>query len=312
METLLVVGVDGVVGANLAATLCERFRVVGLTSQRKTTIAGCETRHCPDDSGAIRNWVAALRPRWIVYCGPAAEPSWDVPEVRLAQPQAVETARQWARSASDYSCRLTVISSDAVFTGPWMFHGEESESYCPSAPAEAVRRMEAAVAEACPHAMIARTHAFGWSPASTAPGTVERLLSALEAGTPLDLDCARHATPILATDLARLLESAYERGLEGLWHVAGAERVNPVQFAERLADVFELPAPRPFPAITLMERPTGFGRGETSLQTKRLRRALGTPLPMLGEGLSRLQQQAENGDRDRINPQPLPLHEKVA
>ena len=312
METILIVGVDGVVGANIAATLCEQHRVIGLTLQRKTAIAGCETRHCPDDPGAIRNWVAALRPRWIIFCGASADSCWDVPEVRLARPQAVETARRWAGAANDYGCRLTVVSTDGIFTGPWMYHSEQSTSYCLNGPAETARQMETAVAEACPHAMIVRTNAFGWTPQSSAPGWIERLLTALECGAPLNLDCIRHATPIIASALARMLDVACDRGLEGKYHIAGGERVNPVQFAQRLADIFELPAPQPVSSVTLTECHTEFGCGETSLDTKRIRKTLGIAMPFLGESLAELRQQIENGYRERLNPSPLPVHEKVA
>ena len=312
MDTILVVGVESAVGANIAASYTGRYRVIGLTSARTPmAIDGCEIRYCPaDDSNTIRNWAAAVRPDWIILCGPASESTWSRSDLPGLEPNSA--SRAWAQAASEFNGRLTVISSDAVFTGPWVFHAEDCPSRCPTAPAQAIAAMEREVAENCAHAMIVRTNVFGWSPRAAAPGWIERLLEGLESGSVTSQDCVRHATPILATDLAEILERAYRRGLEGTWHIAGAERINPAQFALRLADEFGLPYPPSPPVSSLLERPQGFGCGETSLQTSKIRRALGIPLPMVSEGLRRLHEQCENGFRDRLNPAPLPLHQKVA
>ena len=314
MDTILVVGVESAVGANIAASYTGRYRVIGLTSARAPlAIDGCEIRYCPaDDLNTIRNWAAAVRPDWIILCGPASESAWSRSD--LPGPESVLTgaSRAWAQAASEFNCRLTVISSDAVFTGPWVFHAEDCPSRCRTAPALAIAAMEREVAENCVHAMIVRTNAFGWSPGAAAAGWVERLLEDLESGSIAPQECVRHATPILATDLAEILERAYCRGLEGTWHVAGAERINPAQFALRLADEFGLPYPPSPPVSSLLERPQGFGCGETSLHTSKIRRALGIALPMVSEGLRRLHEQCENGFRERLSPAPLPLHQKVA
>lgn len=314
MDTILIAGVDSVVGANIAASYTEHYRVIGLASAKTPmAIDGCEIRYCPvDDPNTIRNWVAAVRPDWVIHCGPASESTWGRSEFAGFPGSLIGSARAWAQSASEFNSRLTVLSSDAVFSGPWVFHAEECPSRCGSAPAQAIAAMENDVAQSCAHALIVRTNSYGWSPRSVAPGWIERLLESLECGTTGPLDCVRHATPILATDLAEILERAYRRGLEGTCHVGGAERINPAQFALRLAEEFGLPYP-PSPAVSsLLERPQGFGCGETSLQTSKVRRALGVALPMVSEGLHRLSVQCENGFRDRLNPAPLPLHQKVA
>jgi dTDP-4-dehydrorhamnose reductase len=226
--------------------------------------------------------------------------------------EAVSVAGAWARAAKEFGCDLTLISSDAVFTGPWMFHREGSQCNCESPAAKILQLIEAEVAEGCPNALIVRTNAYGWSPLADEAGLVERVLQAAQEGEPLSLDCMRHATPILATDLADLLERAWFCRLEGLYHVAGGERVNPFRFACLLADQFHLPMSS-FDAIeTSLERRREFGAGETSLQSRKVRKALDVALPLVRDGLSRLYEQYVSGYRDRFGALEPVLAEKVA
>ena len=112
--------------------------------------------------------------------------------------------RVWARAVRDAGCRLTYLSSDAVFTGPWLFHAEDSPHHCQSLEAVRLRSYEELVARVVPDALIVRTHAFGWSP--DGEGWVESLLGDLE-DRAADADPVRHATPILATDLVFAIDS---------------------------------------------------------------------------------------------------------
>ena len=313
MDTILVVGIDTVLGANLAATFADRYRVVGLSTSSPISIAGCQSALCRSQNRqAVREWIMSVRPDWVVHCGPASISTWDRPNPILSANQVIDAARHWASSAAEIDCHLTLVSSDAVFTGPWMFHGEECPCVCPSRQAQTIRDMECQAAALCSKTLIVRTNAFGWSPDPTGRGWIERTLARLESRSAGPFDHVRHATPILATDLADILESACQHALHGIYHIAGAERVSPAGFVQNLAEQFDLPAPQPETMHTLSQRPTGFGLGETSLQTKKIRNALNIRMPMLDDGLERLYEQQQNGYSERFNSATATLHEKVA
>lgn len=313
MDKLLVVGVDTILGANLAAALASRFEIVGLSASGPLAIAGCQTAEYDADAPeAARQWVASERPQWVVVCGPGANSTWSLPAAPAPRPEAVAAAGAWARAATEFGCELTAISSDAVFTGPWMFHRETGACYCGSAPARILRMIEKEFVDACPHTLLVRTNVFGWSPRAEAPGLVETVLQAIEEHREAALDCMRHATPILATDLAEVLARAYEQKLHGVFHIGGGERINPFRFACLLADEFGLPMSSLSAAETPFEDRRGYGAGETSLQTRRVRKALETSLPLIREGLGRLHEQHASGYRDRFGVLEPALAEKVA
>jgi dTDP-4-dehydrorhamnose reductase len=313
VDKLLVAGIDTILGANLAAWLANRFQVVGLSWQLPLSIAGCATATCdPDSPEAAHHWVAMERPNWIVYCGTPAQSVWNIPAPPAPKPESVYVAGTWARAAQEFGSEFTFVSSDAVFTGPWMFHRENGTCFCESTSARILRLLEKEVCDVNPNTLLVRTNAFGFAPRANEPGLVETILAALSEEQPVALDCMRHASPILATDFADILERAYFHKLRGVHHLAGGERINPFRFACLLADQFGLPLSTLAAIETPFEHRREYGTGESSLQSRRIRKALETPLPLIREGLGRLYEQSVSGYRDRFGGVTQGLAEKVA
>jgi dTDP-4-dehydrorhamnose reductase len=296
VETILIAGVDSVVGANCAASLSSRQPVVGVAFFDDVSIHNCETELCRSTTNeAVLRIVERVAPQRIVYCGSGARSCWDSAEHDVSE---LDRATAWHDAAERVAAHWTQISSDGVFTGPWMFHAENGQSWCTSQEAARLRMLEEQTATRRPEALIVRTHAFGWSPTGT--GWLERVLEGLESGGGCPCDGVRHASPILVTDLVEVVQKAWQSGLAGTYHIAGAERVNPVQFVRRIANEFGQPFLHAGATESLTDKVVGFGRGETSLQTRKVRRALGIGLPMLSEGIERLYQQHQSGYRVRV------------
>jgi dTDP-4-dehydrorhamnose reductase len=298
VERLLIVAIDTVVGANLAAQLADKFHVTGLSTGEEISIEGCETATAPiADVHSARQAIAQNRPDRIVLCQAAGDSSWHsagTPSVRS------DATLAWIEAARATGKRFTFISSDAVFTGPWMFHTESCDSFCPAREAQTLRTMEEAALKDPANSLVIRTHPYGWSPRLEG-GWIDGVLAALESDQPPIFDCVAHATPILATDLAEVLVAAWNAGLTGTYHIAGAERTNPHRFACALARVFDLGPPQIAPLTPTESVPTGFARGEASLHTRSIRRALGIGLPMLVDGLERLRAQHDQGFDHRFS-----------
>ena len=312
MDTILIVGVDSCVGANLAATWADRYRIIGLAKNSKSMrILGCSIEdNSRSDTAAIQHAISQHRPAWIVYTGSAAQSIWDGPRLMVSNGAEANSIRNWADAAALNSCKFAFVSSDAIFTAPWMFHDENSECYCPSNLAKSIRSQEQIVRQSNPASLIVRTNAFGWSPDASGPHWLERITAALESGQDVSLDSVNYATPIHACELANLVSLAFSAELSGTFHIAGSERINQERFIHSLAKRFELPLPRTNNTTCLSERPTGFGRGETSLSTRRISEALEVFLPMISESIEILFEQSRNGYLNGLNGKSL--KERVA
>jgi dTDP-4-dehydrorhamnose reductase len=293
VETILVVGTETVVGANLAAHYAERHDVVAHSCGAPVKIEGCRSVRA---HGPETELVSASQACHVIYCGPESRSSWEPTTEAGLLKSSPTVAADWARAAAAAGATFTMISSDACFTGPWIFHEEESTHACQTKAAGRIRAAEQAVDSVCPTALIVRTNAFGWSP--TGSGWIEQILQTIEQRRIVEQDPIRHSTPILATDLADIVERALNESLTGVFHVAGAERVSPMNFAQRLADHFDLPWLSIRRDEPVQERAEGFGAAECSLQTKKIRKALCVAMPMLSESLDRLSAQRFNGHRD--------------
>ncbi|MCA9055924.1 MAG: sugar nucleotide-binding protein [Planctomycetaceae bacterium] len=301
MVNYLVVGAETVVGANLAAYLTEHLSdaTVDILSSQAVSIAGCRSHNgSPATLEEAAQWIGQLSSQHVVLCGPAALSSWETDEANIDQ-TVVQQAAAWAAACQSVGVQFTFVSSDAVFTGPWMFHEEDSTGKCPSAAGSILREAEQQVLAACPEALVVRTNAFGWSPRGEA-GWIERQLQQLRTQRFADQDFVRHATPILATDLAGILVRAWSEGLSGVHHIAGAERISPLRFVQRLAEQYQLPWLSLRRSEALQERAVGFGAGECSLQTKRIRKAVCVAMPMISESLGRLVEQDQTGFRAKL------------
>jgi len=297
VERFLVVGVDTVAGANLAATFADHHHV-----STWAPMTGYEIAHCNalDPALSPDQLIRHAQADCVLYCGAAARSAWEPETKSLTNDAMVADADTWAKACAAAQVRLVMISSDAVFSGPWMFHEENSHGLCFSYQSQALRAAESHVCESCPDALIIRTNVFGWSATGEGTGWVETLLRTVETKRFVEQDHVRHATPILATDLAEIVRRACQEKLSGIYHVAGAERVSPLSFTQRLADQFELPWLAMRRETSLMEVPQDFSEGECSLQTKKIRKELCVAMPLLSEGLTRLREQAENGYREKL------------
>jgi dTDP-4-dehydrorhamnose reductase len=299
VNPILVVGAETVVGANLSIHLADRYDVFAASLGGRLDLAGCQVLPETGTHLSPERTIAEVRPETVILCGPAARSCWDQAAGKTLRAEGLDAMHAWAVAAQQGNAKVVLISSDAVFTGPWMFHDEEGESLCTTVAAAAIRAAELKFTDACENSLVIRTNAYGWSPAGTS-GWLENILAMIEARRPIQLDPVRHATPILASDLAEIVEKMLIENLAGTYHVAGAERISPTGFAQRLAGQFNLPWIPVRKASVQTEAPAGFGAGECSLQTRKLRRDLCIPMPLLSESLGRLEAQQINGHREKL------------
>jgi len=303
VSKFLVVGVETIVGANVAASFADKHAVTTWAAQPGYEIANCDALDCrlsPSDA------VSSCDAEFLIYCGSGSRSSWEPQTKGLINDTCLVDLQLWANAASAAGMQFVMVSSDAVFTSPWLFHDEESHGLCGSYQAQVIRAAEDHLQEISPQALILRTNVFGWSPDGEQSGWIETLLKTVQTRRIVQQDHIRHSSPMLATDFADILERACQEGLTGVYHVAGAERINPLQFTQRLADRFDLPWLAMRRESSLTELPQGFAEGECSLQTKKIRKDLCVAMPLLSEGLQRLCEQAENGFRERLRSVPKP------
>jgi dTDP-4-dehydrorhamnose reductase len=293
MDKLIVVGVDTLTGAGIAQALKDRCEVVGISFRGDVEAEGCSTQFVRrGDCGGLVAAVEANEPDWLISAGSLSVANWDLPASDSAWEHEPAMAESLVAASRRLKATLIALSSDAVFAGPKMFHDESEPATSTHPAASLILQREQIFAAG--GALVARTHVYGWAPVGVEAGLVERIAQSLMDAAAPPVDGWRYATPILASDLAEFLLRAAERNLTGLYHLSGAERTNPFRLANELAAILGLSMPRN-PNVHLTPPTDGGWLLETSLDSRRARRALGMPLPMLREGLGRFAQQQAAG-----------------
>ena len=285
MNSVLIVGVESIAGAGLATALSSTHRVTGLSSVAGVAIASCRTLHLISISvTTIEQQIQSVSPARIVFCGQASRSSWDRQPVQNGFDDSL--ALEWARAASRHNIEFTFVSSDSVFAGPWMSHTEDDDHFNPQESAVRLREIETEILDVLPEALIVRTNVFGWSPCSAEQGFAAALLDEISSGLVERADFVRHASPVLATDLGRLIGKAFDADVCGLLHLGGAERLSPYQFAERLSAVADRSAAIIPDESLLSQLSHGRDRGETTLDCSVARELLGVTMPLIEDGLT--------------------------
>lgn len=296
MDTLLIVGIDTTLGANLALSLSDQFQVCGVALGAAPAPRGFDVRKLGDPTPQrIRPLLAELTPSWLIHAGHLARSNWESPAVKINWQQETALAIGLGTLAHEAALPFCCLSTDAVFAGPRLFHEETARATGDSPLAAAAREAEAALASL--GALVVRTHAYGWSVAGEG-SPMDQLWRQLSDGQRLACEGRDYVTPILASDLAALLVRGFERKLRGLYHVTGAERTNRIRFARELASALGLGIDEhgAAPSAELAVGPAV----ETSLNTRRARRDFESPMPLLREGIDRLAAQRHNGYLDRL------------
>lgn len=301
MERLLVIGVETVAGANIAATLSSQCDVLGLSNEKPVLLANCQTAVSKQPTPQQQaEWVERFAPDCLILTSRLCQPGWIADDSEITSEEKKQILG-WVKAATEADCKVVFVSTDAVFSGPWMFHEEDSVCFSEAPLALEIRQLEKKILAQSPTALITRSHLFGWSVEGGEAGWIDQVITAQKGKFSAREHSSCYATPILATEYAEILGKAIEANLCGLHHISGGERVSPLQFARKLAEAFEITYELDWtPSLHVANETPEYGKGETSLQSIAIRRTLEITQTSLQHQIELLQQQQENGYCDNL------------
>jgi dTDP-4-dehydrorhamnose reductase len=141
----------------------------------------------------------------------------------------------------------------------------------------------------CKNYAILRTSViYGWHPWKQ--NFVTWIVSQLRQNEEISVVEDHYNTPTLADNLAEMALEALQRGLKGLYHASGSERMSRYEFAKQIAESFQLDSSLIKPvkmsqlAAWIARRPR-----DSPLSTDKIRKQLRTRPLNITEGLSRME-----------------------
>ena len=237
----LVIGASGQVGAALMDALRARGHEARGT-YAKHPAPGLDPLDLSDHAGVARA-VSAGPPDWI-FC-PAGLSHVDYCEDHADEAMAAnrDGPAAAARAAEAAGAGFVYYSSDYVFDGVGGPFGEDHAPHPLCVYGRSKHEGEQAVQAACRRAVIIRTSVV-YGPERQEKNFVHQLIRACREGRDFRLAVDQRTSPSYNPDVALASLELCERGLSGLWHVAGSEVLDRYAFAAMVCKEFGLDASR--------------------------------------------------------------------
>jgi len=299
---ILITGVSGLLGANLLfAAEGHGYEVTGVYRQHAMHFPAAETvRADLTRPGAASDLLRSRKPEWVIHCAAATDVDWCEDHPKDALKTNVDATRRLAVAARSIGARFVYISTDAVFDGKGGPYGEGDPSRPVNVYGETKAEGERATRAELPQCLIVRTNIYGWSVQETKPSLAEWVLGQLETGSRVPGFQDVTFTPILVNDFGDILLELLDRGLEGIYHVAGSEALTKYRFAQRVAARFGYPEDAVLPATLGGSKLRAPRPRSTPLRTDLVRKVLGRDLPDVSMGLMRFKQLRDEGYLDKL------------
>jgi dTDP-4-dehydrorhamnose reductase len=298
---IVVTGASGLLGVSVLTLARDLGReVVGICRRSLLRVPG--TRICGvdlTDRQAVRALFAPLHPESIIHCAAATSVDWCEDHPELADQVNVQASSFLAEVAQELNARFIYISTDSVFDGK---RGNYSETDLPaplSVYAKSKLCGEQEVLRQHSSPLIVRVTIYGWN-AQPKQSFAEWVLDEIGAGKQVRGFADVYFCPLLANDLAEVLLTMLDRGLSGIYHVASSERISKYDFAKRVATTFNLGPDGIAPASILAAKLRAPRPIDPSLNTEKIRAALGRSMPDVDTGLRRFRDLHESGYRNQL------------
>lgn len=300
MKRLLIPGVSGLFGLNLAMMKHGSMEVVGTVHHQALPHAPFTVRYSDlTQAGAVSRLIEDIKPDLIINCAAVASLDACEQNPNLGEQLNSQLPAELAQMAAALSIPFIHLSTDAVFDG---LQGNYSENDLPNPINHYARtklKAEDKVAEVNADAIIARINFYGWS-LSGQRSLSEFFYNHLQAGKRLNGFVDLFYSPMLVCDLIDVLFHMLEKNLHGLYHVSVDEALSKYEFGCRLARTFGFDEGLIEP-ISWKAAGLGAVRSpDLTLDVSKLKAALDLPLPNVADGLARLKQQTQDGYRQRL------------
>lgn len=300
MTRILITGISGLLGINLALEAAKEHDVVGVLHESMLKDPGFETIQADLlDADVISNLLDQTEPDWVINCAALADLDACEQQPGLAQRLNAELPGRLAAEAAKRGSRFLQVSTDAVFDGIKGDYDEEDAPTPVSVYGRTKRLAELGVKAAHPHALIVRPVFFGWS-VSGDRSLVEFFYNNLSLGSAVPGFVDRLFCPLLVNDLAQIMLQLLHKNQRGLYHVVSSDHMSKYDFGVGIAQRFDLDSNLIHATKTASANTAAQRSLNLTLRTTRLSKILGHRLPTIELGIERLYEQHQSGYRAQL------------
>lgn len=300
MTRILITGVSGLLGMNLAMDLASTHEVIGVQRGRLANTPFQLLKADLLEADAVDVILKKARPDWVIHCAALADVDACEDKPEIARKLNAEVPGQLAAACAEKNIRFAHISTDAVFDGAKDgFYTEEDEPNPINVYARTKLDGERAVLRSNKEALVARVNFYGWS-LSGRRSLAEFFFNNLTNNKSMSGFTDVIFCPMFVLHTGRLLTAMLAKGLTGLYHVVGKQSMSKYQFGVEIARKFQLRESEISPKSILSSSLTARRSNNLSLSVHKLSTDLGREIPEFSTGLDEFYTQYQQGYPQKI------------
>jgi dTDP-4-dehydrorhamnose reductase len=301
MTHFLVTGASGLLGLNFCLAVDgKKHKVTGVDYRNPLKWINFKMLQANlTKPGAIDRIIKDVKPDVIFHC--AANANVDDCESHPDEAEAINSVLpgEIAETARNHKIKMIHVSTDAVFDGETGNYSENDMPNPLSVYALTKLRGENAVLAANPQALVLRVNFYGWS-ISGKRSLAEFFVNSLAEKKQLKGFTDVIFNPMMVLDLVDTILEADEKGLNGLFHCVGPEKMSKYDFGVAIANQFDFDPALISPASMNDGGLIAARSPNLTLDTGKLTSALGHPLPEFLPGLKKFHSQYRHGFPEMI------------
>ena len=292
---LLITGVSGVLGNNLAGYFRDQYDVLGLYGSHSVRIDGIAVRGIDLlSSESVQTVVKEFEPGLIIHCAAKANVDECEEHPEAARKVNVEGTKLIVDTIGNRRTKLIYISTDSVYDGRKGNYIETDPVHPLSVYARSKHDGEGEVLKRN-NSLVVRTAFFGWDIQNRRRGLAEWIMDQLSQKKEIHGFEDVFTSLIYTFKLAELLQKAIQKDLKGIYHVVSRTSTSKYEFALKLADLFGfdkslIKASSVKNSGLKADRPLNL-----RLNTDKLARDLNAPIPTIEESLTQFRQDFKDG-----------------
>jgi perosamine synthetase len=278
---MLITGVSGLLGNNLAVYFKDRYELLGLYYQNPVIIPGVRVESVDlRKEEQLANLMLDFSPDIIIHCASLTEIDYceeNPEEAVVANVNATQNIVDCI--ARDSNIRLIYISTDSVYGGlEGSLHSEEKT--LPSSVYGKTKLQAESIVSTLKNSLIFRTNIFGWN-IQKKESLGEWILRELKQNRQISGFRDTFFSTIYTFEFARILEVSINNHLSGVFNCGSRDSCSKYDFAVRLAKFFNFDCDLIKP-VSIDEHDFKATRSkDLSLSVEKLEKELGFQLPSI-------------------------------
>ncbi|MDQ1280997.1 MAG: dTDP-4-dehydrorhamnose reductase [Thermoproteota archaeon] len=240
MMRLLVTGASGLLGEKLTSLALKRgFETYGTYNINPIDVSNSVHLNLADRR-TVLDVCKKIDPDYIINAAAITDVDLCEREKNLALTINTESAGYLAEASRMIGSHLVQVSTDYIFDGKKGEYSEMDEPNPINNYGYSKLLGEKKVSSIARSWCIARTSVvFGWG-REKRPNFATWILNGLKTRKNFSIVTDQYASPTLNTNLAEMLLEIAEKRLQGIYHVAGRDRINRYDMAIKIAETFNL------------------------------------------------------------------------